>query len=216
MTEDSNDYEVDMEFWTDYDVKPEIITNHKPKKNYSGSLIEMTPMDCCQTPMYALDSLLMYLPQNWIVWESATGDGNLSKAMSAYGMEVISTDIQRGTNFFNWFPQEYNVQVTNPPYSVKYDWLKRSYELGNPFALLLPIDTIGAAKGQRLFQKYGVEIIYHDKRINFKMPGMLDYKGAAQFSTAWFTWGLEIGSTHTFSEIKRCTDEEWIINNKVG
>lgn len=91
--------------------------------------------------------------------------------------------------------------MTNCPYSVKYPWLRRYYELGKPFALLLPVDTTGAAQAQVLFDRYGIEIIYMNKRVNFKMPNK-GWSGSAQFSTAWFTWGLNIGKQMTFAKIE--------------
>lgn len=180
----------------------------KPKTNRAGDAAVSLEMDRCQTPLYALDPLLPYLPPKCWVWEPAAGDGNIARALHKANHWVVSTDVLTGHNFFTWQPALWTVLVTNPPYSIKYDWLAHCYELGRPFALLLPIDTIGAAKGQCLFRRHGVEIIYLNRRVNFKMPNK-GYGGSAQFATAWFTWGLNIGQAITFAEITRCPDEEW-------
>jgi len=164
-------------------------------------------MDRCQTPWYALDPLLEYVPNNWIIWEPAAGENHIVNKLRLEKYQIIGTDLLTGENFFDWTPSfTWSCQVTNPPYSVKFDWLKRSYELGKPFALLLPVETVGAAKAQRLFNQYGIEVVLLDKRVNFKMPNKGYDSGGAQFPTAWFTWGLRIGRQLTFAKITRYTD----------
>lgn len=179
----------------------------KPKQNRQGSTKESHIFDRCQTPFYALDPLISYLPYGTI-WESASGEGQIVSKLRLSGFHVTATDILSGQNFFRYSPLQWNCQVTNPPYSVKYKWLERSYQLGKPFALLLPLETLGAAKGQRLFERYGIEIILLDKRINFNMPNK-GYSGkGAQFPVAWFTFGLDIGQHLTFAKVQRYEDTQ--------
>lgn len=180
----------------------------KPKQNKRGDTKKSNTYDRCQTPYYALDPLLPYLKPHWIIWESAAGDGQIVGKLQQHGFCVIGTDILTGNNFFETEPEMWQCQVTNPPYSTKYDWLERSYSFGLPFALLLPLETLGAKSGQQLFEKHGIEIILLDKRVNFKMPN-LGYSGnGAQFPTAWFTWGLGIGKQLTFAKLSRYEDSQ--------
>ncbi len=178
----------------------------KPKQNQQGSTKKSNNYDRCQTPFYALDPLLPYLPSG-IIWEPAAGDGHIVTKLTMSGYkDIISGDILTGENFFETKPLDWDCQVTNPPYSVKYEWLARSYELGKLFALLMPLETLGASKGQRLFERYGVELILFDKRINFKMPNKGYGNSGAQFPTAWFTFGLGIGCQLTFTKVNRYKD----------
>jgi len=180
----------------------------KPKQNRGGDTKESKPYDRCQTPYYAIDPLLPYLKPQWTIWEPAAGEGQIVSKLQQHGFRVIGTDILTGTNFFEAEPDAWQCQITNPPYSVKYDWLKRSYALGLPFALLLPLETLGTKSGQQLFEKYGTEIILLNKRVNFKMPE-LGYSGSgAQFPTAWFTWGLSVGEQLTFAKISYYEDAQ--------
>ena len=180
----------------------------KPKQNKRGDTGKSNTYDRCQTPHYALDPLLPYLKTHWTIWESAAGEGQIVSKLTQHGFDVIATDILTGDNFFETEPEMWQCQVTNPPYSTKYDWLERSYALCRPFALLLPLETLGTKSGQGHFEKHGVEIILFDKRVNFKMPN-LGYTGSgAQFSTAWFTWGLGIGKDLTFAKLSRYEDKQ--------
>ena len=72
----------------------------------------------------------------------------------------------------------------------------------SPFALLIPVETLGAKTAQALFREFGLEVIFLDRRINFKMPGKGWAGSAAQFPTAWFTWGLAIGRQMTFAQLE--------------
>ena len=72
--------------------------------------------------------------------------------------------------------------------------------MGKPFAFLLPLTTFETRKRQYLFQKYGLEVIFFDKRINFETPSG---KGSGSwFATAWFTNGLNIGKEMNFVRLE--------------
>ncbi len=144
------------------------------------------PRDRCYTLAYAVEPLLPYLPAGTI-WEPAAGAGHLVRALQAAGRSVYASE-KHGENFFTHAPPfSWAAQVTNPPFSSKYHWIEHSYALGKPWALLLPLETIGAWSAQRLFRKHGVEMLILNKRVNYYMPvkGIL---GSANFPSAWFCW----------------------------
>ncbi len=167
----------------------------KPKKNYVPG-----PLDKCQTPPYGIVPLLPYLNPNWIVWEPASGEGHLVRALSPYVRKIITSDLGTGQDFFKWLPEQFDVIITNEPFSLKYAWLKRCYELEKPFAVLLPVESIGAKQGQHLIKTYGAELMLLDQRIDFKMPEK-GWNSHAQFPTMW--WGSEFfGRTITCGNFK--------------
>lgn len=176
----------------------------KPKQNYTAD--NLPTKDKCGTPHYALDALLPYLPKNKIIWEPAIGKGKLALKLRHEGYSVVISGLEYGQDFFEYQPENWDIQVTNPPYStnLKYPWIERSYDLSKPFALLLPLETLGAKKAQQFFQDE-MELILFDKRVNFFMPNK-GYGGSAQFPTAWFTKGLNIGKEITYAELIRYPD----------
>lgn len=145
-----------------------------------------------QTPEDALNILIPFLNKKWIIWECACGKGNLIKGFNKYGIYNIGSDIldKPPKDFLKWTPVEYDAIVTNPPYSIKEKFLERCYELGKPFALLMPLTALESEKRQKLFRKYGIQLIIPNKRINFETPSGKD--GGSWFATAWFTWGLNL------------------------
>ena len=142
---------------------------------------------------------------HWIIWECASGRGNLTNALRGHGYSVISSDILTGQDFCVYKPDVFDAIVTNPPFSLKQEFLERAYILGKPFAFLLPLTTFEGLRRQALFRKYGIEVILFDKRVNFETPSG---KGSGSwFATAWFTWGLEIGQQLTFEKLGRGDEE---------
>lgn len=186
------------------------------KNNRSGEKHKSNIYDQCGTPNYALDPLLPYLLKSKTIWESACGEGLIVRRLQSLGFVVTGSDLLQGVDFFDWQPPRFDIQVTNPPFSTKYQWLERSYRIASPFALLMPVDTIGSGKAQRLFDKYGVEIIWMDKRINYKMPNLGYSGGGAHFASAWFTWRLGIGRENTYAKVVRYPDNQASFLEVVG
>lgn len=157
--------------------------------------------DDFQTPGIAIKPLLPFIPKDWLIWECASGRGNLVKEFRNYGYDVLGTDINMNEifDFLTYEPEDYDVIITNPPFSLKQQFLERAYYLRKPFAFLLPLTTFETAKRQKLFKEFGVEVIFFDKRINFETPS--GRGSSSWFATAWFTNGLNIGKELTFVEL---------------
>ena len=166
--------------------------------------------DDFQTPPSALDPLLPHLKQGWKIWECAAGMGQLSKGLESHGFTALESDILTGHDFLKDPPLgDWDAIVTNPPYSLKDEFLKRCYDLGKPFALLMPLTSLEGRNRQRLFGFNSVEIIIMERRVNFVTPS--GEGGGSWFMTAWFTWGLEIGRELTFQIATNQTRLEGIV-----
>lgn len=170
---------------------------NKPKTNRGeGDTKKPAPFDNCQTPPYALDPLMKYIDLSKPIWEPATGEGFLVNGLKVRGAtNIIQTGITTGQNYFEYEPEEEDyIQVTNCPFSLKYKWMKRAYLLGKPFAILVPVETLAAEKGQKMFHEFGLKLLLTESRVNFKMPDKGWGGAGAQFPVAWFTYGLPLES----------------------
>jgi hypothetical protein len=167
--------------------------------------------DSWQTPPYALGPLLPYLKKEWLIWECSSGKGNLVKSLKDEGYLVYASDIRNRRDFLkepkgklaeemDFVIAAYNVIITNPPYSLKQQFLERAYALGKPFAFLLPLFTFEGPNRQALFEKHGLELILLDKRITFEPP---PGQNPMSIAAAWFTNGLNIGKEITYGKIVR-------------
>jgi hypothetical protein len=161
--------------------------------------------DNFQTPREAINILLPYLKKEWQIWECAWGNGNLYNFLEEAGFNVLGTDINgeygHNLNFLtNIMSFPFDCIVTNPPYSLKNEFLARAYELNKPFAFLMPLTALEGKKRGLLYKKFGIELIIPNKRINFVTPSG---KGSgAWFQVAWFCWKLNLPYQLNFVELK--------------
>jgi len=101
------------------------------------------------------------------------------------GFKVVTSHINKNQNFFEYQPDNWDILITNPPYSLKDEFLERAYELGKPFCMLLPLTALEGVKRGDLFRKYGIEVLVLDKRVNF-----MKEKKSCWFNTSWFCWNM--------------------------
>ena len=124
------------------------------------------------TPDYAVKPILKFLKPGDIIWcPFDTEDSEYVKIFKEAGYKVIYSHIDNGQNFFEFEPKEdYDVIISNPPFSIKDAILNRLSELKKPYAMLLPLPTW---QGQKRFD-YLVDsqALIFDKRINY----FKDYK----------------------------------------
>ena len=144
--------------------------------------IKKEKYDDIYTPSYAIDPLLDYIPKGITVWECCDhGESEITKKLKEHGCKVISSD--KDDNFFLYLPDDFDMIITNPPYSLKNEFLERCYKLGKPFCLLLPITALEGKRRGKLFREYGIELMIFDKRINF-----INQKKNCWFNKSWFCY----------------------------
>ena len=124
------------------------------------------------TPDYAVKPILKFLKPGSVIWcPFDTENSEYVKIFKEAGYKVIYSHIDNGQNFFEFEPKEdYDVIISNPPFSIKDDILRRLNELDKPYAMLMPLPAL---QGQKRF-KYlkGSQALIFDKRINY----FKDYK----------------------------------------
>jgi hypothetical protein len=157
--------------------------------------------DDFQTPPHGVAPLLPFLEKTWTIWEPAAGKGNITRYLRAHGLSVVSSDIKNGSafSFLTYRPREFDCIVTNPPFSLKNEFLERAYALGKPFAFLLPLTTLESRRRQDLFRRHGVQIVLFDRRLNFETPSGTG--SSSWFATAWFTSRLCLPAQLVFTEL---------------
>ena len=167
--------------------------------------IQKEKFDDIYTPSYAIKPLLKYIPKGITIWECCDfGKSEITRLLKEHGCEVISTDKEE--NFFEYIPDKhFDMIITNPPYSLKDDFIAKCYEWGKPFALLLPITSLEGKFRGSLFRKYGIEVMVFDGRVQF-MENMVENYGKKKsgnwFNTSWFCWNV-LPKQLIFEELKK-------------
>lgn len=124
------------------------------------------------TPDYAVQPLIKHLQsfskgKKITVWcPFDTEQSQFVKVLKNAGFNVIYSHIDFGENFFFFEPKEdYDIIISNPPFSAKDKILQRLNELQKPYAILLPLPSL---QGQNRF-KYlkDSQALIFNKRINY-------------------------------------------------
>ncbi len=160
-------------------------TKMPPKRNDGSDIFYTDPVD--------IRPILQFVPKEWRIWESACGEGHIVNFLRGEGCDVTGTDIQGGFDFLSPLaPQQelWDIALTNPPYSVKDQWLERCFDLGKPFALLLPITALAGKFRGSLYRRHGIQLLVLDGRPTFTTPS--GKKGGSWFDAAWFCHGLPL------------------------
>lgn len=145
------------------------------------------------TPESAIYPLLVHIPYGAIIWcPFDTEESNFVKVLKqrGYRVEYSHIDTDNG-NFLTYEPDEWDIIVSNPPYSIRNDILKRAFELKKPFALLM--NTNGLFDSQirwDLFSQNNFSLFYLKGRVNYmKEYGKVE-KSSPPFQSAYITSGL--------------------------
>ena len=82
------------------------------------------------TPYYAVDPIIEYVPKGKVIWCPFDKEWSMFvRLLRENGNLVICSHIDNGYDFFNYEPYYYDMIISNPPFSVKDDVIKRLYEL---------------------------------------------------------------------------------------
>lgn len=123
------------------------------------------------TPNYAVSPIVKYIPAPpQIIWcPFDTSESLFVKRFRALGHTVVPTHIDEGIDFFETQPPKgCNYIISNPPYSVKGEVLKRLFDLHVPFAML--VGVVGLFESQPRFEMFrdnDFEIMYLNRRVAY-------------------------------------------------
>jgi predicted methyltransferase len=164
------------------------------------NFIQNEKVDDYYTPEYAVTPLLQYIPKGITVWECCDiderGGSQITQLLKKHGCKVISTG--KAENFLTYKPKEdFDMIITNPPYSLKDKFIERCYELKKPFCLLLPITAIEGRKRGEMYRKHGIQLLIFDRRIEF-----INNKKGNWFNSSWFCWKV-LPESLIFKELKK-------------
>ena len=136
------------------------------------------------TPAYAVAPIIKYIPGNKIVWcPFDTEHSEYVLALKAAGIRVVHSHILTGEDFFVYEPEEWDLIVSNPPFSIKQKVVERC---------LAPV---------HLFQEKEMQMLLFDKRIQFTE------KNAAYFGSSYFCWEV-LPRQIVFENLNRSKYEE--------
>lgn len=147
------------------------------------------------TPSWATHALMDNEHFAGEVWESACGNGAMSRVIAQYNRNTISSDLYRrgfgesGVDFLTTSRTSDNI-ITNPPYNSAEGFVSQGISLaGQKFALLLRLAFLeGANRANTIFAKHPPSRVWvFSERITFYPAGAVQ-QGSGTTAYAWFVW----------------------------
>jgi len=129
-----------------------------------GNGMKLKKVDEYMTPLSAWQDINEFIPKNKIIWEAFKGDGTSAENLRSIGCNVICDDVDFFTANLN-----YDIIVTNPPFSKKIKIFQKLEQIDMPFIMIVPVSIITKKYFSYFSQKCG--IIVPNKRIQFIKDG---------------------------------------------
>lgn len=142
--------------------------------------------DDYETPENILKDLLPYIENHKIIYDPFYCDGYVIKSWNKLNKICIN---EKKDAFNREHPKEYDICISNIPFSCKEKCVELGFKLNKPFMFLMPIDTLGSKWINKYFDK--LEFIIPEKRYNFYKK---DYnkKSSSWFDTMWVCYNCNL------------------------
>lgn len=131
-------------------------TEIRKGKNFSANNVsgKRKKSDFYETP-YGLTRLFLDaedLPKN--ILEPACGDGAIVRVLQEYGKSVTAFD--KDVDFLSW-EGLVDAIVTNPPFSLAYEFIIKAKSVSNKFCFLLPLSYL---HGKKRFDDIWTDVVF--------------------------------------------------------
>jgi hypothetical protein len=145
--------------------------------------------DECYTPAYGVTPILEYIPKDSIVWcPFDTTDSEFVKQISLTN-EVVHSHIADGKDFYSYEPENWDIIVSNPPFTNKRKIFERALSFDKPFALIMSNTWLNDAAPKQLFAEKDLQMLMFDKRIEFiQQDGRVSNR--VTFSSSYYCYKL--------------------------
>ena len=127
--------------------------------------------DECYTPRYAVLPLLDFLEsfRGKVIWcPFDTDRSEFVKVLRENNFNVVHSHIDNGQDFYTYEPKNWDIIVSNPPFTNKRKIFERCLSFGKPFALLMSNTWLNDAAPKQLFFDRDLQLLMFDKRIEFQ------------------------------------------------
>jgi hypothetical protein len=145
--------------------------------------------DECYTPNYAVEAILEFIPQDKIIWcPFDTRESEFVKQISKTN-KVLHSHIDDGKDFFEYEPKNWDIIISNPPFTKKRKYFERALSFNKPFALIMANTWLNDAAPKQIFKDKDLQLLMFDKRMKFISPDGRD-NSKITFSSSYFCWNF--------------------------
>jgi len=141
--------------------------------------------DECYTPLNGVLPILDYIPKSAIVWCPFDKKNSEFVKQISKNNKVVFSHIDENKDFFNYEPNEWDIIVSNPPFTNKRKYFERALSFNKPFALIMSITWLNDSAPKIIFKDKKLQLLMFDKRMRFINKDGLQM-GSPTFSSAYF------------------------------
>ena len=147
--------------------------------------------DNYMSPKYVWENIQQFIPKDKIIWEAFYGDGKSGEYLTELGFNVIHEPVDFFENDLG------DIIVSNPPFSIVKEIMKRLLVIDKPFILVMPSSKINTSY-IREWKDKKLQIIIPRKRIHFEklINGIKidNYKSVCNFDCFYYCYKMELPS----------------------
>ena len=145
--------------------------------------------DECYTPDYGVEPILEFIPKEKIIWCPFDKlESEFVKQISKNNT-VVHSHIDDGKDFFEYEPDEWDIIISNPPFTNKRKYFERALSFNKPFALIMTNTWLNDATPINLFHDRDLQLLMFDMRMQFISPDNRD-NSKITFSSSYYCWNF--------------------------
>jgi len=149
--------------------------------------------DDYMTDLKTWESIIHLVPDNYKIWSPFYGDGKQKEHFKKLGFNII----HKKKDFFTYEPEDYDIIIDNPPFSIKKEIFTRLKELNKPFIILCPSSMINTVYIRNLFANDKLQILIPRRRIQFIKDG-IEKENRCNFDCFFFCYKMNFDNDITF------------------
>ncbi len=132
------------------------------------------------TPKILVEPIIKYLNPDWIIWCPFDKENSeFVLILKENNFNVIYSHIDDGYDFFEYEPEYFDCIISNPPYSLKLEILKRLYSFKKPFGVILGLPILNYQIIGNFFIDKNLQLLIVDKKVSFN-------GNTASFNSSYF------------------------------
>lgn len=145
--------------------------------------------DECYTYEYGVTPLLKFLPKfkDKIIWcPFDTNNSEFCKVFRRNGYKVVNSHIDYGQDFYSYEPENWDILISNPPFTNKSEVFKRAISFNKPFALLMNITYLNDGAPYGVFKDIDLQLLLFNKRMCFRQNDIKRCTNKINFMSSYF------------------------------
>lgn len=163
--------------------------------------------DECYTPKYGVEPILKYITKYerdvyrnggfdkfkrkmivWLPFDKYFSEFYIQISKLEF-IDVVFSHIDLGQDFFEYEPNEWDIIISNPPFTNKRKYFERALSFNKPFALIMTNTWLNDSAPKQLFKDKDLQLLMFDKRMKFESPDGRD-NNKITFSSSYYCWNF--------------------------